>query len=77
MTVVLWTPELEESLLSAVCKYRPLGVHRYFRILNIQRFIAMHAGKHLPTTVLWEKLNSFYDLEALNALVCPLFLYLF
>jgi hypothetical protein len=64
-----WTPELEEALFSAACYYRPIGVHRHFRILNVQKYLMHHQGKQVSIPTLWARLSLYYDLPSLNAMV--------
>ena len=68
-----WTPELEEALFSAVCLTRPIGVHKHFRILNIQKYLMHHQGRLLTIPELWERLSKYYDLVSLDAAVRVLF----
>ncbi|KAH6576534.1 hypothetical protein BASA61_002936 [Batrachochytrium salamandrivorans] len=61
-----WTPEMEMTLFQAVVKYRPIGVHKFFRILNVQRFFNMHMGTSISVQELWDHLSLYYHLEKLD-----------
>ncbi|KAI8922846.1 hypothetical protein BC831DRAFT_506366 [Entophlyctis helioformis] len=64
----VWTPEMEVTLFQGVAKYRPIGVHKYFRILNVQRFINKNMGTDISIAELWLQLRKYYNLENLDAL---------
>ncbi|KAL2916150.1 hypothetical protein HK105_204241 [Polyrhizophydium stewartii] len=64
----LWAPELEMTLFQAIAKYRPVGVHKHFRILNIQRFINKNMGTDISVQEIWDHLRMLYGLEKLDEL---------
>ncbi|EGF77763.1 hypothetical protein BATDEDRAFT_27474 [Batrachochytrium dendrobatidis JAM81] len=64
----VWTPEMEMTLFQAVAKYRPIGVHKHFRILNVQRFINTHMGTDISIQELWNRLSIYYNIEKLDEL---------
>ncbi|KXN88275.1 hypothetical protein AN958_07734 [Leucoagaricus sp. SymC.cos] len=47
---------------------RPVGLHRHFHILAIQSAIYKDTGRLLHVETLWQKLQSCYDLDALDAI---------
>ncbi|KAJ3014284.1 hypothetical protein HKX48_005236 [Thoreauomyces humboldtii] len=63
-----WTPEIETHLFDAVIKFRPLGVHKHFRIVSVQRHLRSHTGNLVPVPELWAHLSHYYDLAALDAM---------
>ncbi|KAJ3279459.1 hypothetical protein HK104_001454 [Borealophlyctis nickersoniae] len=65
---VNWTPEMDIALFQAIARYRPVGVHKHFRMLNVQRFFNKHTGLSLNLDQLWAHLGTFYDLDALDAM---------
>jgi hypothetical protein len=78
----IWTPEMTTVLLQAVCTCKPigslslglLGLHKHFRIIYIARFINNNMGTNVTTDQLWAKLDTLYDLNALDELVDSLYL---
>lgn len=70
-----WTTPQELSLLQSVTHYKPVGIHKHFRMINILDSLltsgtisAPQANHpHASTTAgIWQKLNSLYDLKALD-----------
>lgn len=65
----LATVEGEISFFRSIMRARPVGRHRYFHILAIQNAIQKETGKLLHVESIWEKLQSCYDLDALDSIV--------
>ncbi|KAI8905757.1 chromatin modification-related protein EAF7-domain-containing protein [Powellomyces hirtus] len=63
-----WTPEQEIALFHALTKFRPVGVHKHFRMLSVQRFVAASTGVSFTIAQLWAHLATFYELDALDAM---------
>ncbi|KAJ5987270.1 hypothetical protein N7451_011635 [Penicillium sp. IBT 35674x] len=66
-----WTDEQETALLKAIIKWKPVGVHKHFRMVAISEFLKINgygpaAGEHLGIPGIWKKLGTLYNLEALN-----------
>lgn len=70
-----WTTPQELCLLQALTHYKPVGIHKHFRMLNILN--VLHASGTIPQPLLdhqhastaegvWKKLGSLYDLAALD-----------
>ncbi|KAJ5627979.1 hypothetical protein N7490_010207 [Penicillium lividum] len=66
-----WTDEQETALLKAIIKWKPVGVHKHFRMIAIAEFL--HSQGYGPTTAehlsipgIWKKLGTLYNLEALD-----------
>ncbi len=65
----LATVEGEISFFRSIMRARPVGLHKYFHILAIQRAVQKDTGRLLHVESIWEKLQSCYDLDALEAIV--------
>lgn len=65
--------EGEISFFRSVMRARPVGLHKHFHVLAIRNSIFTDTGRVVPVESIWEKLQSCYDLEALEAAVCTVF----
>ncbi|KAJ5391707.1 hypothetical protein N7509_007197 [Penicillium cosmopolitanum] len=66
-----WTDEQETALLKAIIKWKPVGVHKHFRMLAISEYLrsqgyAPYNADHMRIPGIWKKLGSLYNLEALD-----------
>ncbi|KAJ5744714.1 hypothetical protein N7533_009584 [Penicillium manginii] len=66
-----WTDEQETALLKAIIKWKPVGVHKHFRMLAISEYLrsqgyAPYSADHMRIPGIWKKLGSLYNLEALD-----------
>ncbi|KAJ5883561.1 uncharacterized protein N7473_010447 [Penicillium subrubescens] len=66
-----WTDEQETALLKAIIKWKPVGVHKHFRMLAIADYLksqgyAPSSAEHMRIPGIWKKLGSLYNLEALD-----------
>ncbi|KAJ5578254.1 uncharacterized protein N7459_007218 [Penicillium hispanicum] len=66
-----WTDEQETALLKAIIKWKPVGVHKHFRMLAIADYLrsqgyAPSTAEHMRIPGIWKKLRSLYNLEALD-----------
>jgi len=52
---------------------RPVGLHHHFHILDIQNAIKKDTGRLLHVESIWQKLQSCYDLDALDAIVSAMY----
>ncbi|KAK3828368.1 MAG: chromatin modification-related protein EAF7-domain-containing protein [Benniella sp.] len=61
-----WDETMEMALFYAAIKFKPVGMHKHFRMINLHRHFNKHS--HTPCTIaeLWEKLGTLYDLQALD-----------
>lgn len=59
--------EGEISFFRSVMRARPVGLHKHFHVLAIRNSIFTDTGRVVPVECIWEKLQSCYDLEALEA----------
>ncbi|OQE41241.1 hypothetical protein PENCOP_c005G01688 [Penicillium coprophilum] len=66
-----WTDEQETALLKAIIKWKPVGLHKHFRMLAISDYLksqgyAPSTAEHMRIPGIWKKLGSLYNLEALD-----------
>ena len=71
-TDFLATVEGEISFFRSIMRARPVGLHCHFHILAIQSAIQKDTGRLLHVESIWQKLQSCYDLDALDAIVSTL-----
>ena len=67
LKMIQWTPEMEQTLLSAIIKFKPVGIHKHFRLVNIIKYLTNNSGVELSLSEILDKIKSFYDLESLEA----------
>lgn len=67
---VLDTVEGEIQFFRAIMRARPVGIHRHFHMMSIKAALDKEIGQDVPIEAIWRKLESCYNLEALEALVC-------
>uniref|UniRef100_UPI00358F7C59 MRG/MORF4L-binding protein n=1 Tax=Myxine glutinosa TaxID=7769 RepID=UPI00358F7C59 len=63
---LVWSPELEVCLFHAMIGHKPVGVNRHFHMICIRDKFSQNIGRQVPSKVLWDHLNTFYDIQALN-----------
>ncbi|OGE56082.1 hypothetical protein PENARI_c003G04619 [Penicillium arizonense] len=66
-----WTDEQETALLKAIIKWKPVGLHKHFRMLAISDYLksqgyAPSTAEHMRIPGIWKKLGTLYNLEALD-----------
>jgi len=61
--------EGEIAFFRSIMRTRPIGLHRHFHLLAVRNGIHKDTGKSLHIESLWDKLRTFYDLDALEAIV--------
>uniref|UniRef100_A0A060T900 Chromatin modification-related protein EAF7 n=1 Tax=Blastobotrys adeninivorans TaxID=409370 RepID=A0A060T900_BLAAD len=68
--MVEWTVQQETSLFRAICRFKPAGKHRHFRMISIYGTVNNpHVkGDRLSTADIWKKLGSYYNLEGIDEL---------
>ncbi|KAG0209014.1 hypothetical protein BGX28_000198 [Mortierella sp. GBA30] len=61
-----WDETMEMALCYAAIKFKPIGMHKHFRMINLHKHFNKHS--HTPCTIaeLWEKLGTMYDLQTLD-----------
>jgi MRG-binding protein len=68
-TPFLDTVEGEISFFRSIMRARPIGLHRHFHALSMRTAIHQDTGQYVTIDDIWEKLQSCYDIEALENLV--------
>lgn len=66
-----WTIEQEIALFKAICRFKPAGRHKHFRMLAIYQMVNnsnINSSSPLTTRDIWEKLRTLYNLEGLDEL---------
>jgi hypothetical protein len=67
--MIPWSIQQETELFRALCQYKPVGLHKHFRMISIIGFLANSSpSPHHQVTDIWEKLKTLYDLEGLDQL---------
>ncbi len=66
-----WTDDQEAALMRAVVKWKPVGMHKHFRMVAIREYMLSQgvidlSDEHTSTGGLWRKLESLYDLPRLD-----------
>lgn len=60
------TAEIELHLFDIMEHYPPLGINKYFNVLNMRTYIDNLCGVNIPATQLVEWLRTYYNLEVLK-----------
>ena len=66
---VLDTVDGEIYFFKSLMRARPVGVHRHFHVITMQAAIEKALKQSVPIDDIWAKLESCYNLDALEALV--------
>jgi len=66
-----WTDDQEAALLEAIIRWKPVGMHKHFRMIAIRDFmlnqgVTTSEDPHTTTAGIWAKLDSLYDLAKLD-----------
>lgn len=67
-----WSIEQETTLFKAICRFKPTGKHKHFRMISIYQMVnnpnITPTSTPITTKDIWEKLESLYDLTGLDEL---------
>ncbi|KAF9969913.1 hypothetical protein BGZ65_011529, partial [Modicella reniformis] len=61
-----WDETMEMALFYAAIKFKPVGMHKHFRMLNLHKHFNKHSNAPCTIAELWEKLGTMYDLQTLD-----------
>ncbi|KAK7892907.1 hypothetical protein LTR67_007144 [Exophiala xenobiotica] len=66
-----WTDDQESALLQALVRWKPVGMHKHFRIIAIREHLLSQGvinaeDPHTTISGIWAKLSSLYDLSKLD-----------
>lgn len=67
---VLDTVDGECHFFRSLMRARPVGINRHFHVITMQAAIEKGVKQHVPIDDIWRKLESCYNLEQLEHLVC-------
>jgi len=56
----------EVALFSSIPRARPVGLHKHFHLIAIRSKIAKDTGVYVPPADIWKKLESCWNLQALE-----------
>ncbi|KAJ9610097.1 uncharacterized protein PV06_03829 [Exophiala oligosperma] len=67
----LWTDEQESALLHAIVRWKPVGIHKHFRMIAIRdhllsQNVTSAEDPHTTIAGIWAKLSTLYDLPKLD-----------
>ncbi|XP_054282970.1 cylicin-2-like [Macrosteles quadrilineatus] len=61
-----WSPDQEILLLYSLHGLKPVGPHKHFRMIKIHERLSSAMNKRISPSIIWKKLNCWYDMEALD-----------
>ncbi|KAF9077768.1 hypothetical protein BDP27DRAFT_1208577 [Rhodocollybia butyracea] len=67
-TAFLDTVEGEISFFRSIMRSRPVGIHRHFHVLTMRSSIYKDTNHWVAVDELWQKLKTYYDIDALDAI---------
>ncbi|RKP09952.1 chromatin modification-related protein EAF7-domain-containing protein [Thamnocephalis sphaerospora] len=62
----VWTPTMEAVLFRAVTRYKPVGMHKHFRMLAVLREFNRRSKVRRTAAEIWAHLTTMYDLDMLD-----------
>ncbi|CEP13794.1 hypothetical protein [Parasitella parasitica] len=63
-----WDAGMELALLNAISRCKPVGIHKHFRIISVQRQFNQHSPVPCSIKEIWQRLGDFYGMSALDEL---------
>ncbi|KAI9497793.1 chromatin modification-related protein EAF7-domain-containing protein [Zychaea mexicana] len=63
-----WDVNLELTLLNAVARCKPVGIHKHFRIISIQRQFNERSPTQFSLQEIRDRLSDYYSVDALEEL---------
>ncbi|KAG0173764.1 hypothetical protein DFQ30_007049 [Apophysomyces sp. BC1015] len=67
-TVKEWDASMELALLNAVARCKPVGIHKHFRIISVQKKFNQQSPVKCSIKEIWRRLGDYYGMEALDEL---------
>lgn len=68
----IWSIEQETTLYKAICRFKPAGKHKHFRMISIYQMVnnpsVTSSASPLSMEDIWQKLSTLYDLGGLDDL---------
>ncbi|KAG2204480.1 hypothetical protein INT46_005409 [Mucor plumbeus] len=63
-----WDAGMELALLNAISRCKPVGIHKHFRIISVQRQFNQNSPVACSIKEIWQRLGNFYGMSALDEL---------
>ncbi|CAO3652315.1 unnamed protein product [Mucor hiemalis] len=63
-----WDAAMELALLNAISRCKPVGIHKHFRIISVQRQFNQNSPVSCTIKEIWQRLGEFYGMSALDEL---------
>ncbi|GFT14764.1 hypothetical protein NPIL_77861 [Nephila pilipes] len=63
-----WTSQVETLLLYALFNLKPVGVNRFFTMVGIHMKFSSSINREISSKVIWDRLDTMYDMSALHEL---------
>ncbi|KAI9351855.1 chromatin modification-related protein EAF7-domain-containing protein [Pilaira anomala] len=63
-----WDAGMELALLNAISRCKPVGIHKHFRIISVQKQFNQNSPVSCSIKEIWSRLGDFYGMSALDEL---------
>ncbi|KAI8881305.1 CT20-domain-containing protein [Backusella circina FSU 941] len=63
-----WDAGMELALLNAIARCKPVGIHKHFRIISVQKQFNQNSPVSCTVKEIWQRLGDFYGMSALDEL---------